>query len=67
MFVSKLADADGEVTDTQVWLDCARDCGYLSLETHAVLLHACEDIGKMLGGMMANPEKFFPNNLNSEK
>ncbi|HEV8259355.1 MAG TPA: four helix bundle protein, partial [Burkholderiales bacterium] len=29
MFVSKLADADGEATETQVWLDFARDCGYL--------------------------------------
>ena len=30
MFVSKLADADGEATETQVWLDFAQDCGYLS-------------------------------------
>ncbi len=30
MFVSKLADADAEATETQVWLDFARDCGYLS-------------------------------------
>jgi hypothetical protein len=26
MFVSKMADADGEATETQVWLDFARDC-----------------------------------------
>jgi four helix bundle protein len=32
MFVSKLADADGEATETQVWLDFARDCQYLSPE-----------------------------------
>ncbi len=30
MFISKLADADSEATETQVWLDFARDCGYLS-------------------------------------
>ena len=30
MFVSKMADADGEATETQVWLEFARDCGYLS-------------------------------------
>jgi four helix bundle protein len=29
MFVSKLADSDAEATETQVWLDFARDCGYL--------------------------------------
>ena len=27
MFLSKLADADGEATETQVWLDFAHDCG----------------------------------------
>jgi len=32
MFVSKMADADGEATETQVWLDSARDCGYFSPE-----------------------------------
>src|SRR5688500_10144352 len=35
MFSSKLADADGEVAETQVWLDFARDCGYISNERHA--------------------------------
>src|SRR5947207_8906841 len=29
MFVSKLADSDAEAAETQVWLDFARDCGYL--------------------------------------
>jgi four helix bundle protein len=29
MFVSKLADADAEATETQVWLDFSFDCGYL--------------------------------------
>ncbi|MGQ0600830.1 MAG: four helix bundle protein, partial [Anaerolineales bacterium] len=31
-FASKLADADAEATETQVWLDLARDCHYLSVE-----------------------------------
>ncbi len=35
MFVNKMADADGEATETQVWLDFARDCGYLSVERQA--------------------------------
>jgi four helix bundle protein len=34
MLVSKLADCYGEATETQVWLDFARDCGYLSAERH---------------------------------
>ncbi len=29
MFSSKLVDADAEATETQVWLDFARDCKYL--------------------------------------
>jgi four helix bundle protein len=67
MFVSKFADADGEAAETQVWLDFARDCGYLPVERHGVLLQACEDVGKMLGSMMAIPEKFLPSNHHSEK
>ena len=67
MFASKLADADGEATETQVWLDLARDCGYLPAERHAVLLQACEDVGKMLGSMMAIPEESLPSNQHSEK
>src|SRR2546429_2131104 len=34
MLVSKLTDCDGEATETQVWLDFALDCGYLSKEHH---------------------------------
>jgi four helix bundle protein len=62
MFVSKLADADGEAAETQVWLDFARDCGYLPTERHDTLLKEFEEVGKMLGGIMAAPEKFTPYN-----
>ncbi|MDI6770628.1 MAG: four helix bundle protein [Anaerolineales bacterium] len=60
MFVSKLADADGEAAETQVWLDFARDCGYLSSERHNELLKAYEEVGRMLGSMITSPEKFLP-------
>jgi len=58
MLVSKLADADGETTETQVWLDFSIDCGYLSLERHKGLLAGYEEVGKMLGSMITHPEKF---------
>ena len=58
MFISKLADADSEATETQVWLDFARDCGYLSQKRHDELTAGYEEIGRMLGGMIAHPEKF---------
>jgi len=37
MFASKLADCDAEATETQVRLDFARDCGYLSPDHHKEL------------------------------
>src|SRR5215207_7678304 len=66
MFVSKLADADGEATETQVWLDFARDCNYLLPIHHAELIKGYEEVGKMLGTMMSMPEKFAPYNKKSE-
>jgi four helix bundle protein len=66
MFVSKLADADGEATETQVWLDFARDCEYLSPQIHAKLVKGYEEVGKMLGTMMSMPEKFMPRNIRRE-
>jgi four helix bundle protein len=66
MFVSKLADADGEAAETQVWLDFARDSEYMSPELHAELVKGYEEVGKMLGTMMSMPEKFMPRNLRRE-
>ena len=60
MFVSKLADSDAEAAETQVWLDFARDCGYLPAEEQAQLSSGYEELGKMLGRMMAEPKKFLP-------
>jgi len=62
MFVSKIADADGETTETQVWLDFSRDCTYLSKERHDEFLKAYEEVGKMLSAMLVHPEKFLPYN-----
>lgn len=60
MFVSKMADSDAESAETQVWLDFARDCGYLPENLHATLIGQYEEIGKMLGAMIQHPEKFAP-------
>lgn len=60
MFVSKLADSDGETAETQVWLDFARDCGYMPINRRDELTKGYEEVGKMLGSMMAMPEKFMP-------
>ena len=60
MFVSKLADSDAEAAETQVWLDFAQNCGYLSHESQRQLIAGYENLGKMIGSMMENPERFMP-------
>ena len=60
MFASKLADADAEATETGVWLDFARDCGYLTPQGQGELAAAYEEIGRMLHSAISDPEKFAP-------
>jgi four helix bundle protein len=57
-FQSKLTDADAERQETQHWIDIAFDCGYLS-ETQTIKLKGkLEEIGRLLGGMIAKSELF---------
>ena len=58
-FVSKLTDADGENSETDTWLDFARDCEYLSVEDHSRLTSECQEVGAMLGSMLNNPSPFL--------
>jgi four helix bundle protein len=58
MFVSKMSDADGEGSETQVWIDFAFACGYISVQLHSRWLRGYEEIGRMLGSMIAHPERF---------
>src|SRR5438874_4516872 len=51
-FISKLTDCDGENGETDSSLDFARDCGYISAETHRQLVSISAEIGKMLSGMI---------------
>ena len=57
-FVSKLTDADGEQQETQHWIEIAFDCGYLSGDQKMELLKGYEEIGRLLGGMIAKATKF---------
>src|SRR5580698_5935909 len=36
-FSSKMTDADGEATETSIWLDFALDCGYIDEEIFKTL------------------------------
>ena len=60
MFASKMADSDAEATETRVWLDFARGCGYLAPDVHHRLAAAYDEIGRMLHVMITEPEKFAP-------
>lgn len=60
MFINKLTDCDGEASETQVWIDFALDCGYMSKENNDRLTVGYEEGGKMLSSMIASPEKFSP-------
>ena len=59
-FSSKMTDADGECSETMVWINFAKDCGYIKEETNVSLHKRYEEVGKMLGGMSDHPEKFLP-------
>ncbi len=54
-FVSKLSDCDGENSETDTWLEYARDCGYLNPGEHATLANETTRVGAMLG----NPAPFL--------
>jgi len=57
-FTSKLTDADGENLETQTWLNFALKCGYLDEASFEVLMRSSEEVGRLLGGMLAKPDTF---------
>jgi four helix bundle protein len=59
-FTSKVTDADGEASETMVWLDFALACNYIEKDLHNELYANYLEIGKMLGSMANHPEKFLP-------
>ncbi|MFO8234395.1 MAG: four helix bundle protein [Bacteroidales bacterium] len=59
-FTSKITDADAECSETIVWLDFSFNCDYISEKKKNELQNEYQEVGKMLGGMANNPEKFLP-------
>jgi four helix bundle protein len=53
-----MSDADMENTETQVSLDFAKECHYISSDEYQNLLFDSEEVGKILNHMVENPEKF---------
>ena len=59
-FVNKISDADGENSETIVWLEFASACNYITPEEQQTLERNAEEVGRMLNSMIENPEKFLP-------
>ena len=57
-FVSKVTDADMENSETQVWLDFAFACEYISADQYKDFYAETEEIGRLLFYMAENPAKF---------
>ncbi len=57
-FLSKISDADMENSETSVWLDFAASCRYITKEKQQDLLNQQIEVGKLLGHMISNPEKY---------
>ena len=58
-FISKLNDCETENAETQVWLDFALACNYLSKEKYNELTLKNEEVGKLVWYMINNPDKFL--------
>ena len=58
-FISKLNDAETENTETQVWLDFALACKYISKDNYDQLSLKNNEVGKLIWFMINNPDKFL--------
>jgi hypothetical protein len=47
-----------ENSETQGWLEFAKECNYISLEIYRKLYEISDDVGRIVQYMINNPEKF---------
>jgi len=57
-FISKLTDGDGEQQETQHWIDIATGCGYWDASKANDLQQKCEEIGRLINGMIGKSNMF---------
>jgi four helix bundle protein len=55
-FISKLSDVEGEAAETQVWIEFAARCAYLTREQADSPYRACETLVRTIVGMINHPE-----------
>jgi four helix bundle protein len=56
VFICKLSDAEGEAAETQVWIEFAVKCGYLSRDHAETLYRAYDEVLRTFVGMITHPE-----------
>lgn len=57
-FISKLTDSDAENSETNVWLEFALRCNYITEEKYSELSAKTIEICRIINFMINNPEKF---------
>ena len=57
-FFSKVSDSDMENSETLGWLDFSVACNYIKPEKYEELKFRNEEVGKLIGHMLANPDKY---------
>ena len=55
-FISKLSDVEAEAAETQVWLEFAVKCKYLSREDGLALYETYDQVIRTIVGMITHPE-----------
>ena len=55
-----MTDADGEASETSTWIDFAFNCKYIRKDIQESLNKRYDEVGKMLGSMANNPDRFLP-------
>lgn len=57
-FIAKLSDVESEAAETQVWLEFAYKCGFITEEVFNKYLDDYEHIISMIIKMISNPKKW---------
>jgi len=57
-FVSKLADAESEAAETQVWIEFALKCDYLKVDQAVPLYQVYDEILRMFVAMINKPQSW---------
>jgi four helix bundle protein len=57
-FLNKLSDADMENSETQVWIEFARACNYIDINTADNWYQQTSQIGRLISYMMHHPARY---------